>query len=390
MRPVVLPILWLALGTAMGRPEVTKPVVPSVVAMEHAGYQALLQESRTTKDAKRTASRLSGFALSLENRKQFQKAETLHREAVKLVSENPGGPEYADVVIALAEFLARRNRLDEAEKLFEQVLSIRESHMRDSMTAVAVTVVNLAGVALERNQYRQAEKLLWRALRLYETALGQSHPVCAGLALRIADLYRKTGRESEADDLERQVEEQKDTDTRKVEALLKPGAPAGSEKAMALVRGLNDFGRAMDEKRRTDDAERLYRRALELAGDAETVETAVVLGNLGMLVYRRKAYAEAERLMKLSLEIRRKLGENREMLAAALGNYAVLLSATGRDAEAEDCLKQAVDIFEQTHGLDYAPAQLVAGMLRELYEAQGRADDLKALERRVRRAETRE
>jgi tetratricopeptide (TPR) repeat protein len=138
------------------------------------------------------------------------------------------------------------------------------------------------------------------------------------------------------------------------------------------------------------DAERLYRRALELAGDAETVETAVVLGNLGMLVYRRKAYAEAERLMKLSLDIRRKLGENREMLAAALGNYAVLLSATGRDAEAEDCLKQAVDIFEQTHGLDYAPAQLVAGMLRELYEAQGRADDLKALERRVRRAGIRE
>jgi tetratricopeptide (TPR) repeat protein len=52
-----------------------------------------------------------------------------------------------------------------------------------------------------QGQYAQAEPLFKRSLAIWEKALGPDHPNVSLSLENIAELYRKTGREQEAEEL---------------------------------------------------------------------------------------------------------------------------------------------------------------------------------------------
>jgi len=64
---------------------------------------------------------------------------------------------------------------------------------------------------------------------------------------------------------------------------------------------------------------------------------ALSLNNLGLLYQRQGRNDESEPLYKSALAIWEKaLGRNHPLVAIALANYAALLRATGREAEANE------------------------------------------------------
>jgi tetratricopeptide (TPR) repeat protein len=56
-----------------------------------------------------------------------------------------------------------------------------------------------------QGQYAQAEPLYKRSLAINEKALGPEHPKVATILENIAALFRKTGREKEAEALEKRA-----------------------------------------------------------------------------------------------------------------------------------------------------------------------------------------
>ena len=64
---------------------------------------------------------------------------------------------------------------------------------------------NLGGLYYAQGLYVQAEPLLKRSLAIKERALGPNHPDVAASLENMATLYRKTGRNKEAEAVEKRV-----------------------------------------------------------------------------------------------------------------------------------------------------------------------------------------
>ena len=82
-------------------------------------------------------------------------------------------------------------------------------------------------------------------------------------------------------------------------------------------------------------------------------------------------YAEAERLFRQALEIRREvLGEEHPSYATTLNNLASLLQATGQYAEAERLHRQALETFRASLGDNHPNTKKVARSYMQLSIAQ--------------------
>jgi tetratricopeptide (TPR) repeat protein len=73
--------------------------------------------------------------------------------------------------------------------------------------------------------------------------------------------------------------------------------------------------------------------------------------NLAVLLQDQGEYAEAERLVRRSIEIDEKaLGKDHPNVATGYNNLAVLLRDQGKYAEAEPLLRRSIEIFQANFG----------------------------------------
>ena len=94
-------------------------------------------------------------------------------------------------------------------------------------------------------------------------------------------------------------------------------------------------------------------------------------------------YAEAESLLKRSLEIDAKLlGSNDEEFAITLINLGYLYDSQGRYDEAEPLYKRVLEIFEKALGLDHPDVATALNNLAGLYFNQGRYAEVEPLYKR--------
>lgn len=81
-------------------------------------------------------------------------------------------------------------------------------------------------------------------------------------------------------------------------------------------------------------------------GAAESFSRLMLTTQLGMMLYAKGLYTEAEPLMRRALEIAEKLhGRDSIDIAIRLTNLGMLLKVTGRPQDAEPLLRKAVEIF---------------------------------------------
>jgi len=108
---------------------------------------------------------------------------------------------------------------------------------------------------------------------------------------------------------------------------------------------LNNLARVHQARRRFDQAEALFTRALDMAREShgqEHPDTAVTMANLAGLYRAQQRYDEAERLLREAIAIfGRTMGEAHQSMARLHEAYASVLEKVGRDAEAADARRRA-------------------------------------------------
>ena len=198
----------------------------------------------------------------------------------------------------------------------------------------------------EQNSQGSAESLYTSLLDQYR-ALAKDNPAVylpsvAATLNNLGMLYSESKRTSEAEKAYREAVE-----IRRGQAKDKPAD---------LALSLNNLANLYRENQRLDEAEKAYREALEirrsLARDEPAVyqrSVAATLINLGNIYRGGKRHGEAEKAYREALDTTRSLARDnpnafRPDMAATLSNLGNLYSETKRPAEAEKALSEARDL----------------------------------------------
>ncbi len=153
-----------------------------------------------------------------------------------------------------------------------------------------------------------------------------------------------------------------------------------------VARGLNNLAALLhvaDDRRR---AERLYRLALEMKRrlGQSPEDLARVESNLAALLTFRGAYDEAEALYLRVLDTRRRaFGPDDADVANSLRSLGNLLFLKGDFAAAEERLDEALELRRQAYGEDSTRVASVWSLLGRVHHARGRLDEA---EKTLRRA----
>ena len=146
----------------------------------------------------------------------------------------------------------------------------------------------------------------------------------------------------------------------------------------ALGKALNDHAALLRATGRYDEAEPLYREAMQITGAAlgkDHPDYAANLNNLAGLLRATGRTDEAEPLMREAMQITgAALGKDHPTYAANLNNLAALLEATGRYDEAEPLYREAMQITGTAVGKDHPTYAASLNNLAALLEATGRYD----------------
>ncbi len=145
-----------------------------------------------------------------------------------------------------------------------------------------------------------------------------------------------------------------------------------------LARGLKlvaDIEAALD---RGEEAERLYREALELAGRAAGEESEVWLAlrnSLGELYYRRGEIAKARQVFEEVLAIRRRtLGADHPALATSLNNLAAAKQAQAQWSEARALLLEVLAMRRRVYGERHVEVAITLNNLATVETQAGELD----------------
>lgn len=197
-------------------------------------------------------------------------------------------PEVANSLVHLGWFMEREGRFEEANEFLERGLSIREEALGEDHFLVAETLDLLAQIDIALGKQEQAETRLLRALAIRREVLEATHPDIGTSLLLLGRLYR--------------------TEQRYEEALLSLGrarehfASALGEDHFQVAVVLEDLGWALAQTGQWTEAESAYRSQLEIlrrrfSPDHTLVGTA--LNNLGwVLSDGLERYAEGERVLR--------------------------------------------------------------------------------------------
>jgi tetratricopeptide (TPR) repeat protein len=307
----------------------------------------------------------------------------------------------------LADACVGASRFAEAEQLYREVLTWRESTVEQGAPALASLVSRLGLAAVAAGNLAEGEVYQRRALALWESRRGPDHADAATAAARLGQTLTDLGRPAEAEAML----------TRALHVLqdLVQAHPARCDYLDALAEVCQLLGRhdeaadlcgralAVDRKaspcrraRRLLDLARLHetrsnpalalrccQQALDLveqAAIAEGPELASLLHELGTSLHAHGKYALAKGLLRRALRLREQwLGMDHPDVAASLDALADLHASQGRAASAEPLYQRALAIRE-----GQAPAAVSASLynLGMLYYTQGRHAEAEPLLRR--------
>lgn len=117
-----------------------------------------------------------------------------------------------------------------------------------------------------------------------------------------------------------------------------------------IGQAFNDLGVALFHQSRYEEAESMYKHALETFanGGARSPEKAGAMGNLASLYRERRNFEAAEAIYKELFELFKKPGEVNELvIATAMNDYGVLQKLKGNTEAARRALERCAEIREQ-------------------------------------------
>jgi len=238
---------------------------------------------------------------------------------------------------------------------------------------VAVAESWVAELYRTTGRYTEAESLMRRALAIDEKSLGPEHPSVARRLNSLASLLQAINRLAEAEPLYRRA-------LAIHEKGLGPDHPE-------FARALNNLAAQLRDTNRLAEAELLVRRALVIGENSlgpDHPNIAKYLSNLAQLLHATNRLAEAEPLFRRALAIEEKtLGPDHPGVATQLNYLAGLLQDTNRFAEAEPLIRRALSIDEKSLAPDHPKVATDLNNLAQLLQATHRLTEAEALHRRA-------
>lgn len=264
-------------------------------------------------------------------------------------------------------YLKEQARYIDAERLYQQALSIREKAFGTDNLETAQSIYNLARLYFEQGRYEKAEQLYLQTLSICERIAGTENSDIAQSLNSLALLYWIQDRYEEAEPLFQQAIAIR-------EQIFGPEHPD-------TAHCLNNLALLYTSQGRYEEAERLHLRVLAIrkkAWQPDHLDTAQSLQNLASLYYIRgdqSKYREAEELFRRSLAIREKiLGSEHPQTAKSLHNLALFYEAQGHYTEAEQLYQRALAIREKILGQEnsktIATIKSYVSLLRKMLREQ--------------------
>jgi serine/threonine protein kinase len=223
------------------------------------------------------------------------------------------------------------NRKNETtvRQLLEEAAARIPRELRDQPAARAELLETIGSSEFHLGHLESAERLLREAIRL-RTALEAPNSGRIGALLNDLGLVRK--HQGHLDDAERLLRE----------SLVIREKAYGHEHS-AVARGLFDMGTILALRGKDAEAERALRESLALrerlfvrpGGGVDAITVALTLNGLGGQLFRSGHLAEAESLIRRSLDVRRRAGDHGYAYSLSLLDLGKVLAREKRYAEAE-------------------------------------------------------
>ena len=246
-------------------------------------------------------------------------------------------PLVGETLTSLGELTRERGELDEAEQYLTRALAIREEALGPRNVDVATTMSMLAVLRVRQTRLAEAESLYQRVLAI-DALVREPNDARTLRDMRgLAAVYRAMDRKVEADSLSRLVLQ------RQEQSLGADHPDVGST--------LNNLGTLAYFDGRYAEASRYYARSrpiLEKAFGRDHPQTAGVINNQGEVLWKLKRYAEAEPLLRQALAIKERVyTPQHASIGISLNGLAGVLRDSGRPSEAEPLYQRALAIREQ-------------------------------------------
>jgi eukaryotic-like serine/threonine-protein kinase len=301
-------------------------------------------------------------------------------------------------------------RYDDAQRLLDQAVAIRRDVLGPTAPELASSLIELAWVHRTRGDRSRALKLATEALEIRRAALPPDHP---DIADAIYQVGRATANPRVAEQHYREalaLLQQADTDLERQVGLLQglstfarrrgdyQEALASDRAALRMANaafGMDDYrtGYAMvhladhirDLEGDVAEAERLYRRGLELISQRYGENHTALIHGLSSLAWLKSLvgdHEEAERLYRRTLAIRlAATGPNTPGAAGQLNSLAGALERLGRLTEAESLARQAIATYERVLGPHHYARGASLARLASILQGQGRIAESDSLYR---------
>lgn len=268
--------------------------LPSMVPMTDTPIDSTLQP----------AVQLLARASILQDEGQFQKAEPVARDALRLLEEQHVIETNAILIASLhllASILEDLGNQTEAEVFYRRILNVTEKNLNSTIENVASSMRNFAGLLSNKRKFKEAEHINDIVLEIYQRQYGVDH----------------------------------------IEV-------AKSLSAMALV---------LLAQKKYEMADTCFRKALKFGEEKfeyDDPEIGELLNSLSSYYFLQKNYALAEPLLRRSLNIiESEFGQNDYRLAEILFNFGLLSHAQNKHYEAELFFGRSYEIFKLRFGQDH-------------------------------------
>jgi len=294
----------------------------------------------------------------LLNRGRYRESMPLYQQALTIRQQifGPSDPDVATLYNDLGWLHRTLSKYEEARKLFDQALEIRES--RASQREVAQTLNDLAWLSYNEGKYNEALYLNQRALAIRESLKNDSD--LATSLNNLAWIYYVLGNYTDAEtlflranDIRQQIQ---------------------SEPSFSAII-LDNLARLYRTQGKYQDAKEFYEKGLEIrrrVKGAEHPDVALSLTGLGYLAYCLGKYDEAERLYEQALAIREQAhGPDDPRVAQVLTHQGKLYRVQGKYRDAKRKYERALAIRENRSENDHPDMAYTLRHLARLYRSLG-------------------
>jgi tetratricopeptide (TPR) repeat protein len=243
--------------------------------------------------------------------------------------------EYGAALNFLGVMLTNAEQYPEAESVTRDALLVLEKHREKFAPYYATTLSNLAVLLVERNDVAAAEELHRQALAIWDEPVNANHPGVSFTLNGLASLLQQRDAVAEAKELYRRLLVRKEQE-------FGPDSPqlVGTlvNHAMTL-RDMNDHDAAFEEFKRAEN--------LQVQVPNGQFGFSYILSHLASIERQRGALPESLALVRRVLALRRStLAATDPAIAQALGDESWLLWQLRELPEAEQCMRQCIDILE--------------------------------------------